>query len=179
MSTEIESLVDVSELLPQMASQLQQRLPSSSAGACMIGIRSGGVWVARELSRLMGLQQAPGELNIAFYRDDFTRIGLHPQVTPSSLPFSVDDRLVILVDDVLMSGRTIRAAMNEIFDFGRPARVLLAVLADVGGRELPIQPDVCGCRLELAPGQRVKLLGPDPLRLIPRAAAGQQGDRPA
>ncbi len=90
-----------------------------------------------------------GSLDISFYRDDFTRIGMNPQVKPSDLPFSVDARHIILVDDVLYTGRTVRAAMNEIFDYGRPASIMLATLVDRGGRELPIQANVVGQHLEL------------------------------
>lgn len=132
-------------------------------GACapediaMIGIHSGGVRVAEALHSALGLSQPLGTLNINFYRDDFSRIGLHPQVAPSQLPFSVEDRTIVLVDDVLYSGRTVRAALNEIFDYGRPARVLLAVLVEREGRELPIRADVAGARLALLPEQQVRL----------------------
>lgn len=131
----------------------------------MVGIRTGGVWVAEHLHRLLNNPYPLGSLNINFYRDDFTRIGLHPRVTPSSLPFSVDGRNIILVDDVLQTGRTIRAALNELFDYGRPARIVLAVLIERSGRELPIQPDVCGAQKDLKPGEYIKLIGPDPLSL--------------
>jgi pyrimidine operon attenuation protein/uracil phosphoribosyltransferase len=86
-------------------------------------------------------------------------------VKPSSLPFSTEDRDIILIDDVIMSGRTIRAAMNEIFDYGRPASIILATLVDLGARELPVQPDVTGRVLALQSHQRVKLRGPDPLHI--------------
>lgn len=131
----------------------------------MIGIHTGGVWVARRLHELMQLPAPLGQLNITFYRDDFSRIGLHPRVQPSSLPFAVDDQEIVLVDDVLHTGRTIRAALNEIFDFGRPARVLLAVLVERSGRELPISADVIGKRISLNAGEHVKLTGPEPLAL--------------
>lgn len=139
------------------------------ADPVMVGIHTGGHWVARALHARMGLPEPLGGIDISFYRDDFSRIGLHPQVQPSSLPMSIDDRTVILVDDVLYTGRTIRAALNELFDYGRPQRVLLAVLVDRGGRELPIAADVVGQNLgELAPGQHVKLTGPEPLTLALR-----------
>ncbi len=129
----------------------------------MVGIRTGGVWIASELHRRLGLTEPWGELDISFYRDDFSRIGLNPRVTPSHLPFETENRDLVLVDDVIMSGRTIRAAMNELFDYGRPSSITLAALLDMGGRDLPIQPDVYGERLSLLPTQRVKLKGPDPL----------------
>lgn len=131
----------------------------------MVGIHTGGVWVAEHLHRLLGLEEPLGFLDISFYRDDFTRIGLHPQVHPSELPVAVDDRAVILVDDVLQSGRTIRAALNVLFDYGRPSHVLLTILAERDGRELPITPDVVGLHAALEPGSHIKLSGPDPLRL--------------
>ncbi len=131
----------------------------------MVGIHTGGVWVAEHLHQRLELKLPLGQLNIAFYRDDFSRIGLHPRVEPSSLPLEVENRHIVLVDDVLHTGRTIRAALNEIFDFGRPASVTLAVLVERNGRELPIQADVIGCSLHLEPGKHIKLCGPDPLSL--------------
>lgn len=131
----------------------------------LVGIRTGGVWVAERLHDALGIEDELGILDISFHRDDFSRIGLHPEVKGSSLPDSIDDRHVILVDDVVMSGRTIRAAMNELFDFGRPASITLVCLLDIGRRELPIQPDLCGAALTLAAGQHVKLTGPYPLAL--------------
>ena len=131
----------------------------------MIGIHTGGSWVACKLHALVNIKEPLAELNIAFYRDDFSRIGMHPKVTPSNLPFDIEDRHIILVDDVLFTGRTIRAAMNEIFDYGRPASITLAVLIDRGGRELPVQADIIGKSLPLNSGEHVKLLGPEPLAL--------------
>ena len=157
---------DVNQLLGQMAGDLRSLLDSRQiSDPLMIGIHTGGVWVAEVLHRELKLAGPLGSLNITFYRDDFTRIGMHPQVQPSDLPFEVEDRHIILVDDVLHTGRTIRAAMNEIFDYGRPASILLATLVERGGRELPICADVVGTRVELAPGQHIKLGGPNPLVL--------------
>lgn len=132
----------------------------------MVGIRTGGVWLAESLHAMLGLTAPLGTLNINFYRDDFTRIGMHPRVTPSNVPFEVQDRHIVLIDDVLHTGRTIRAALNEIFDYGRPASVTLGVLVERSGRELPIQADVAGQRLDLSAEQHVKLMGPDPLELV-------------
>ncbi len=163
----------VADWLARMGAELLGQL---SAGAVedvgMIGIHSGGVRVARALHDQLGLQLPPGTLNISFYRDDFSRIGLHPQVAPSQLPFAVEGRTIVLVDDVLYSGRTVRAALNEIFDYGRPARVLLAVLVERQGHELPIRADVAGARLALAPQQQVKL-APDALSLSVQDVAGR------
>ena len=131
----------------------------------MIGIHTGGVWVAERLHRELNIQQPLGKLDISFYRDDFTRIGMNPRVKPSQIPFNVDDRHIILVDDVIQSGRTIRAAMNEIFDFGRPASIILTCLIERSGRELPIQPDVIGLTPPLATNEHIRLQGPDKLRL--------------
>lgn len=132
----------------------------------IIGIHSGGVWIARALHEALGTELPLGEINITFYRDDFSRIGMHPRVKPSNLPFAVEDRHIVLVDDVLYTGRTIRAALNEIFDYGRPASVTLAVLVDRGERELPIQADVVGQQITTQAGEHVKLLGPEPLALV-------------
>jgi pyrimidine operon attenuation protein/uracil phosphoribosyltransferase len=157
-------LPDVEELLEQMEADLRKTLERRGVTEpVIIGIRTGGVWLAERLNQRLGLPGPLGELDISFYRDDFSRIGLNPSVKPSSLPFDTEGRDIVLIDDVLMSGRTIRAAMNEIFDYGRPASIILATLVDLGARELPVQPDVTGQALSLAPNQRVKLRGPDPL----------------
>ena len=106
-----------------------------------------------------------GILDISFYRDDFSRLGLNPQVKPSKIPLDITDEHIILVDDVLHTGRTARAALNELFDYGRPASVHLVVLVDRGGRELPIAAQVAGKIIDLPPHQHVKLTGPKPLKL--------------
>jgi len=155
--------IDVDATLEKMADQLRPLLDSNPL---MIGIHTGGVWLAERLHELLGLEEPLGTLDISFYRDDFTRIGLNPQVKASDLPFDMEDRHIILVDDVLHTGRTIRAALNEIFDYGRPASVKLAVLINRGGHELPIQADVVGESVELKPGQQLKLTGPDKLALV-------------
>ncbi len=158
--------LDVQSLIRTMKSGLDQYLQERNrTHPLFVGIHTGGVWVAQQLHDLYQASQPLGKLNIAFYRDDFSRIGLHPRVTPSSLPFDVADRHVILIDDVLYTGRTVRAAMNELFDYGRAASICLAVLVDRGGRELPVHADVAGIHLDLAPEQQVKLSGPDPLAL--------------
>ncbi len=160
------STPNVSELLVTLSNRLDQHLQARRISQpLMIGIHTGGVWIAKQLHRRLGLGEPLGVLNISFYRDDFTRIGVHPQVKPSRLPVTVEDRHIILVDDVLQTGRTVRAALNEIFDYGRPASVTLAVLVDRPGRELPIEPTVSGTRLQLEARQQIKLEGPEPLRL--------------
>jgi pyrimidine operon attenuation protein/uracil phosphoribosyltransferase len=140
----------------------------------MVGIHTGGVWVARRLHAALGLAEPLGSLDISFYRDDFTRLGLHPQVRPSHLPVATDGRHIILVDDVLQTGRTIRAALNVLFDYGRPRSVILAVLAERDGRQLPIAADVVGLHARLEPGEQIKLTGPEPLILV-RALVPRKG----
>lgn len=157
---------DIEQVLATMAQELQRLLQARGiADPCMIGIHTGGAWVAKRLHALLGLNEPLGTLDISFYRDDFSRIGMHPQVKPSHLPFDVEGRDIVLVDDVLYTGRTIRAALNEIFDYGRPASVLLVALVDRDGRELPIQADVAGLEMDLHAEQQVKLVGPDNLAL--------------
>ncbi|MFZ5622538.1 MAG: bifunctional pyr operon transcriptional regulator/uracil phosphoribosyltransferase PyrR [Pseudomonadota bacterium] len=157
---------EVEALLDAMAAQLRELIKSRGLeDPAMVGIHTGGVWVAKRLHQRLGLQMPLGSLDISFYRDDFTRIGMNPQVRPSDLPFDIDDRNIILVDDVLHTGRTIRAALNELFDYGRPATIVLAVLVERSGRELPIEANVVGRRMDLGPGEHVKLTGPEPLTL--------------
>lgn len=156
---------DVEALIERLAEALETHLARCRRSApLMVGVHTGGVWVARRLHGMLGIQEPLGTLNINFYRDDFTRIGMHPMVTPSEL-FAVDDRHVVLIDDVLHTGRTIRAALNEIFDYGRPASVTLGVLVERSGREIPVQADAIGESLDLAEQEYVKLRGPDPLSL--------------
>ncbi|MGB4072569.1 bifunctional pyr operon transcriptional regulator/uracil phosphoribosyltransferase PyrR [Pseudomonas sp.] len=160
------SLPNPAELLPQMAAALTRHLNQRQISEPrFIGIRTGGVWVAQALLAALGRQDALGILDVSFYRDDFTQNGLHPQVQPSKLPFEIECQHLVLIDDVLMSGRTIRAALNELFDYGRPASVTLVSLLDLNARELPVRPDVVGATLSLAADQRVKLSGPTPLTL--------------
>ena len=160
------TIANVETLLEGMTQQLQAHLKAQQDDEpVMIGIHTGGVWVAEQLHRRLGLQQPLGSLDISFYRDDFSRIGMNPEVKPSNLPFDVEERTIILVDDVLQSGRTIRAALNEIFDYGRPARVILAVLLERQGHELPIRADIAGTQIDLAADEQVKLTGPDNMSL--------------
>jgi pyrimidine operon attenuation protein/uracil phosphoribosyltransferase len=157
---------DLDTIIADMAQRLGDTLKTRGIEhPLMVGIHTGGVWIAERLHRLMGLQEDLGRMDISFYRDDFTRIGLNPVVKPSQLP-AVDKRHIVLVDDVLHTGRTIRAALNELFDYGRPASVMLVVLAERSGRELPIVADVAGLRPDLQPTEHIKLTGPDPLALV-------------
>lgn len=156
----------IGEVIAGMARMLKRRLADRGiSDPVMIGIHTGGVWVAERLHKLLGIAEPLGALDISFYRDDFTRIGMNPQVRPSEIPFDVEGRHIVLVDDVVQSGRTIRAALNEIFDFGRPASVCLATLIQRNGRELPIQPDVIGLEPPLEDSEHIRLRGPEPLCL--------------
>lgn len=154
----------------QCAELAEMIRPHLAADSALIGIRSGGVWIAQRLRELLGLQEEIGMIDVSFYRDDFSEKGLHPQVRPTTIPFSVEGRPLILVDDVLFTGRTTRAAINELFDYGRPARVDLAVLADRGERELPIEPQFCAWQIDLADDEELILESADDGRLHWRLA---------
>lgn len=150
----------IESYLDSIADAIGRRLP---APTCMVGIATGGAWVAEAVNARLSSPLPLGHLNAAFYRDDFHSRGLKARVEPSRLPFSVDKQHVVLVDDVLMTGRTVRAAMNELFDYGRPASITLAVMFDIGRRELPVQADVCAQVLQLKAGQRMQIDGPSPM----------------
>jgi pyrimidine operon attenuation protein/uracil phosphoribosyltransferase len=157
---------NVDFLLVQMTESLRKLISDKNIEQPLfVGIRSGGIWIAQKLHQSLAIAEPMGTLDISFYRDDFTRVGLDPKVQPSNLPNSTQDRHIILVDDVIQSGRTIRAALNELFDYGRPASVSLVTLIDLGSRELPISADIVGSNLSLAPNQHIKLIGPEPLSL--------------
>jgi len=111
--------------------------PDGVASVVIAGIHSGGAWIAGRLAHDLG-ESGWGVVNVALHRDDYAKKGLHSEASPTSLPFDVEGRRIVLVDDVLYTGRTVRAALNELYDFGRPASVELAVLVDRGGRELPV-----------------------------------------
>ena len=147
-------LPDAERLCAALADSLRPGLHPDTA---LIGIHTGGVWVAERLHAALGLKTPLGSIDVSFYRDDFSRSGLHPQIKSSDIPFEVEDRPIVIVDDVLYTGRTIRAAMNEIFDYGRPARIDLAVLIDRGGRELPICPRWTAQALQVEPGRNLQL----------------------
>jgi pyrimidine operon attenuation protein/uracil phosphoribosyltransferase len=121
---------------------------SGAEGVVLAGIYSGGAWLAERLARDLN-QPNFGVVNVALHRDDYAKKGLHSQASPTSLPFSVDGARILLIDDVLYTGRTIRAALNELYDYGRPASVELAVLADRGGRELPVAARFVGGSVEV------------------------------
>ena len=132
--------------------------PLIKANTAIVGIHSGGAWLADRLLPILGKDLEHGILDVSFYRDDFNERGLHSETKPSQIPFDVQDKHIILIDDVFYTGRTIRAAMNELFDYGRPASITLAVMVNRGGRELPIAPQISALDTELADSKNLQLL---------------------
>jgi len=160
----IDNTLEIPALLTKLESELKQLIASRKLdNPLMIGIHSGGVWIAEQLHQRLNIQEPLGLMDISFYRDDFSQIGMNPKVKPSQLPAHMEGRDIILIDDVFYTGRTIRAALNEIFDYGRPNQVVLGVLIERDGRQIPIKPDCSGCTIKLPAGQSIKLTGPDPL----------------
>lgn len=166
------------QTLDRMAGDIMART-SSEPQLLLVGIQRRGVELSERIAALIGARRgAPpplGKLDITLYRDDLQAIGPRPVVGETRLPPSLDGVTVVIVDDVLFTGRTIRAALDELADFGRPRRILLAVLVDRGGRELPIQADVIGLVAPTAPGDHVnvrvaELDGEDAVELVPAAA---------
>ena len=155
------NLPDAEQLLTQLTEQMRAHVTAATA---LLGIHTGGVWLAERLHANLNLSIPIGAIDVAFYRDDYHQRGLHGNMRSSQIPFAVDGANVIIVDDVLYTGRTIRAAMNELFDHGRPTKVQLAVLVDRGGRELPIAADYCPHTISLPSAQMLAL---------ERAAEGQ------
>lgn len=157
-------MLKIPELLDNLETELNRIIDERQlANPLMIGIRTGGVWIAEQMHRRLNISEPLGLLDISFYRDDFSQIGVNPNVKPSQLPTYIEGRDIILIDDVFYTGRTIRAAMNEIFDYGRPNQIVLAVLIERDGRQIPLNPDCVGTRIKLSAGQRIKLTGPEPL----------------
>ena len=151
----------VDRTLRRMADEIVE-LNAGTDDLIIVGIQRRGVQLAaRIVSSITEREKAKvplGALDITLYRDDLQTVGPRPVVGPTNIPADVDGRSVVIVDDVLYTGRTVRAALDELADFGRPKRIALAVLIDRGGRELPIQPDIVGKRVECAPGQRIDVL---------------------
>ena len=147
MSSTDAGLPDAEALLATLA----ERMASAVAhDAAFVGIYSGGAWIAERLAQMVPGAHPVGFIDVAFYRDDYKRTGLKANTKRTELPFDVEGATIVLVDDVLYTGRSVRAAINELFDFGRPDRIELAVLIDRGGRELPVEPTYCGARLAVA-----------------------------
>jgi pyrimidine operon attenuation protein/uracil phosphoribosyltransferase len=140
-------LPDAEEVLAALVERMRGAV---AHGARFVGIHSGGAWVAERLAAAIPGDHPVGYVDVSFYRDDYSRKGLKPEVKRTELPFAVEGATIVLVDDVLYTGRSVRAAINELFDFGRPDRIELAVLVDRGGRELPIEPTYAGTRLAVA-----------------------------
>jgi pyrimidine operon attenuation protein/uracil phosphoribosyltransferase len=158
--------LNIAKLLEQLETAIRQQIEHRQLhNPVLIGIHSGGAWIAEQIHQRLGIQEPLGLLDITFYRDDFSQIGMHPKVKTSQLPTHLEGRDIILIDDVFYTGRTIRAALNEIFDYGRPNQVLLAVLIERNGRQIPLQPDCVGGQINLPAGQRIKLTGPEPLAI--------------
>ncbi len=147
-------LPDAEALCEALARELRPRIGPRTA---LIGLYTGGAWLAERLHALLGMSAPLGLMDIAFYRDDYHARGLQHDPKRTRIPFDVNGRDLLLVDDVLYTGRTVRAAMNELFDYGRPASISLVVLADRGGRQLPICAQHCGARLEVPAGMRLTL----------------------
>jgi len=150
----VMTLPDAERLLDRLIDQIRPDIRPESA---LVGIHTGGVWIAQRLHIALGLRLPMGTIDVAFYRDDYKQKGLASAVRPSDIPFSVENAHIILVDDVLYTGRTIRAAMNEIFDYGRPTSIRLAALVDRGGRQLPICPQYIGAEVRVAAQESVEL----------------------
>ena len=154
---------DIDRAVRRLGREIAERATSAGAASdlAIVGIRRGGVHLGQrlraELSRALGKEPPFGTLDIALYRDDLAEKGAVPVIGPTDVAFSVDGKTIVLVDDVLYTGRTVRAALDEIVDFGRPRRVWLAVLVDRGGRELPIAADFAGARLEVPQDQDVQV----------------------
>lgn len=152
--------LDVEAAYLRLRDALAAALPAARDGVCVVGVHSGGVWVADRLRHDLGLKGPSGSLSSAFHRDDYGQRGLPADIKSTELAFEVEGADILLVDDILFTGRTVRAALNEIFDYGRPARVRLAVLIDRGGRELPVAADFCGVQHPL-PADRAFVLSRD------------------
>jgi pyrimidine operon attenuation protein / uracil phosphoribosyltransferase len=150
----MNTLPDAEALCARLVAELKPLVKPSTA---MIGLYTGGAWLAEKLHPQLGLATPLGLMDIAFYRDDYHKQGLHHDPKRTRIGFEVEGRDLLLVDDILYTGRTVRAAMNELFDYGRPASISLVILADRGGRELPICAQFCGTRVTVPEGKRLSM----------------------
>jgi pyrimidine operon attenuation protein / uracil phosphoribosyltransferase len=149
----MKNMPNIEEIYAELLADLKAALEGETLPTYLLGIHTGGAWVAERLHADLGLPEKPGFLSSAFHRDDFNQRGLPAEMKITDIPFDINGAHIILVDDILYTGRTIRAALNEIFDYGRPASVELAVLLDRGGRQLPIEPSYCGAYVALSAEQ--------------------------
>jgi len=147
---------DAEALYRTLADRVKAGLANAQHVA-IVGIYSGGAWLAERLAEEMQLKDRLGFIDVSFYRDDYAERGLHAEVKPTQIPFEVEGATILLVDDVLYTGRTTRAAINELFDYGRPAKIMLAALVDRGGRELPIAADFVADTSNLSDDQQLVL----------------------
>ena len=147
-------LPDAEQLLASLTDRMR---PAIGPNTGLVGIHTGGVWLAERLHQALGIQLPLGTLDVSFYRDDFNKKGLRRNVKSSDIPFDIDGCNLVIIDDVLYTGRTIRAAMNELFDYGRPASIRLAALVDRGGRELPVAADFIGATMTVPPEDTIEL----------------------
>jgi pyrimidine operon attenuation protein/uracil phosphoribosyltransferase len=168
----LTSLPDAEKLCAQLVRELAPRIGARTA---MVGLYTGGVWLAERLHAELRIEKPLGAMDIAFYRDDYAARGLKHDPKRTRIPFDVNGAELLLVDDVLYSGRTVRAAMNELFDYGRPASISLVVLADRGGRQLPICAQHVGAKVEVPAGMRLSLKRDDSGKL----ALALEADRAA
>src|SRR5688500_12438743 len=154
----------VERTLRRMADEIIE-LNDGTENLIIVGIQRRGVQLAKRISSLIEESESEhvlqGSLDITLYRDDLQTVGPRPVVGPTDIPWDIDGRNVVIVDDVLYTGRTVRAALDELADFGRPAHIALAVFIDRGGRERPIQPDIVGKAVSVARGERVDVLVED------------------
>jgi len=153
-NTETSAIPDAEAALHALVERMRGAVAFDAA---FVGIYSGGAWIAERLAALIPGNHSLGFIDVSYYRDDYARSGLKGGARRSELKFDVDGATIVLVDDVLYTGRSVRAAINELFDFGRPAKIELAVLIDRGGRELPIEADYVGARLAVARGLSIVL----------------------
>ena len=156
-------LPDAERLCEQLVAELKPRIGPKSA---MVGLYTGGAWLAERLHKMLDMRSPLGLMDIAFYRDDYAARGLKHDPKRTKIPFEVNGCELLLVDDVLYSGRTVRAAMNELFDYGRPASISLVVLVDRGGRQLPICAQHVGARVAVPAGMRLTLKRQDSGKLV-------------
>ncbi len=149
-------ILDAEALYLDLLRQMQPLLATYDTAPMLVGVASGGAWLAERLQADLGLTSQTGTLSSSMHRDDFSKRGLASR-SQTLLPFDVNGAHLIVLDDVLYTGRTIRAVLNELFDYGRPASVKLAVLVDRGGRELPVQPDLAIARVAIPASQSLEL----------------------